>query len=233
MFGDPRSVRVNKILDSGVMDLQVEKFTQLNIAPTTKYDLYHHELRSLPPTIKQIGVPVDLEQREMETNTEEITMVDSGMQFSYGDDTALYMAIENIKNKDGKNTSKASLEKRDIAASSTGDATKLTSFLQRTSYLFDTLLNERNNKEDEGKRDTDDNNRYALFDREVEWLRLGLGKADGSNELLKTRGTVSARFSELQPHIVVTAHPFPEGDAAEEDLRPYMVIVDLDLICCF
>jgi hypothetical protein len=52
---DPRARRLGKVLSSGVMDLQEEKFGSLNIAPTSVYDQYHRLLRSNTATVKQTG----------------------------------------------------------------------------------------------------------------------------------------------------------------------------------
>lgn len=81
-----------------VFDMQEDSFVQLNIPPIGKFDYYHRNLRMLPPMIKQIGVPQELDSREMETNTDEIEVSDVGMQFSSGsDDTLLLDMIETVR----------------------------------------------------------------------------------------------------------------------------------------
>jgi len=81
-----------------VFDLQEDSFMQLNITPISKFDYYHRNLRLLPPAIKQMGVPQELDSREMETNTDEIEVCDVGMQFSSGsDDTLLLDIIETVR----------------------------------------------------------------------------------------------------------------------------------------
>ena len=53
-IADPRLFRIQKIRDSGVLDMQVEKFTHLNILPSTKFGLYMNELRVAEPAVKQV-----------------------------------------------------------------------------------------------------------------------------------------------------------------------------------
>ena len=53
-IADPRLFRIQKIRDSGVMDMQMEKFTQLTLLPSTKYGLYMSDLRVSEPAMKQV-----------------------------------------------------------------------------------------------------------------------------------------------------------------------------------
>jgi hypothetical protein len=52
---DPRARRLGKLLSSGVLDLQEEKISQLNIISSSAYDQYHRVLRSQTPLMKQSG----------------------------------------------------------------------------------------------------------------------------------------------------------------------------------
>ena len=96
---DPRGRRLARLFASGVLDMQEEKFGLLNIAPTSPYDLYHRILRAQPASVRQIGVPLDEETREIEIGTDEIVMCDKEVQFCYGDDTALLNTMRAIETK--------------------------------------------------------------------------------------------------------------------------------------
>ena len=56
-----------------------------------------------------------------------------------------------------------------------------------------------------------------------DWLVFGGDQSEGSNELVRLRTVSAVRFSPLQAHLLLSAHPFMEDD--EEDLRPYRVSV--------
>jgi hypothetical protein len=96
-MSDPRGVRIKKILDSNVLELQLEKQTLFNVVPSTKYDMYMESLRQPNALVKQMGVPVDSEKRDMEVNTDAIDTKDQSVQFCYGDDTGFYKIIDAIK----------------------------------------------------------------------------------------------------------------------------------------
>eukprot|EP01038_Epipyxis_sp_PR26KG_P006703 gene6703-9195_t len=168
MISDPRSHRVQKLLESGVMELQVEKFVQLNIAPSTLYELYHSQLHAANnPTIKQIGVPNQQDKRDMEVATDEIVSCDKEVQFCYGDDTVLYNIMDEIKRRKNKtnqnNVGQAVGESLLITARSshvsgasvgTGDeddglsenmmGSRFASFLHKSSSLMESILEESN-----------------------------------------------------------------------------------------
>jgi hypothetical protein len=62
----------------------------------------------------------------------------------------------------------------------------------------------------------------SLFSNESsDWQSLGGDGSDGSNELVRNRPVTAMAFSSLQPHLLMTAHPYDEAD--EEDLRPFKV----------
>jgi hypothetical protein len=63
----------------------------------------------------------------------------------------------------------------------------------------------------------------SLFSNESsDWQSLGGDGSDGSNELVRNRPVTAMAFSSLQPHLLMTAHPYDEAD--EEDLRPFKVL---------
>eukprot|EP01035_Chromulina_nebulosa_P032715 gene32715-43727_t len=117
LLPDPRFFRVQKIravtprgvvfgclgvgpADSNVMDLAVDKSTQLNILPRSRYELYQSQLRQTPePPIKQVGVPLSTEKRDMEVNTAEAAQVDKEMQFCHGDDTAFFNILRDVQRR--------------------------------------------------------------------------------------------------------------------------------------
>ena len=100
---DSRGKRLSKIFASGVLDMQEEKFSQLNINPTTPYELYLRKLRSNNSSIKQIGVPNESNTRTIEINTDDIVTADKEVQFSYGDDTLLFNVMRVINERKHKN----------------------------------------------------------------------------------------------------------------------------------
>jgi hypothetical protein len=98
-IADPRTIRIQRILQSGVLRLSLEKFTILNILPTSPYDYYLSEIRKPNSTVKQTGIPSDIEYRELEVATDEVETKNKESQFCYEDDTAFFNAISQIKDK--------------------------------------------------------------------------------------------------------------------------------------
>lgn len=121
---DPRAKRLQKLKSSGVLDMQEETAVLLSILPSPLIDTYYRQLKTTQtpsegllaalllillrilflyiiviaaPPIRQAGVPVESESRDVEVNTEEIEIADKGVQFSYGDDTALLAVIDAVK----------------------------------------------------------------------------------------------------------------------------------------
>lgn len=106
---DSRGKRLSKIFASGVLDMQEEKFSQLNINPTTPYELYLRQLRSNNSSIKQIGVPNENNTRTIEVNTDDIVTADKEVQFSYGDDTLLFNIMRVVNERKSKNNQENNL----------------------------------------------------------------------------------------------------------------------------
>lgn len=78
-----------------------------------------------------------------------------------------------------------------------------------------------------GKSSVEDRNqrvehKYSLFDPK-EWVQMGTDKTSGGNETVRTRRIACAKFSTLQPHLLMSAHPYPTDESAELDLKPYKV----------
>jgi hypothetical protein len=287
---DPRGRRLAKLFASGVLDMQDEKATQLNIAPSNPYDQYQRLLRSQPSSIRQQATPADQETRDVEVATDEIIMKDKEVQFSYGDDTRLLNIIRVVVerrearkagkvlteslldmvdrdvssgrsegvstatvegNSSGASTSNGVEENRDENSSSpraTGKAnqsaatgtssdtavdpdslgagSRLGFFLQRASQLCETLMDETRNRRTDAQatsRDDDFNDRRGkhLF-ADTAWQPLGQGRPDDpKGRLVAARRTVAVRFSPLQPHLLVTAHPYADDDT--DDAHPQKV----------
>lgn len=239
---DPRGRRLVKLFQSGVLDLQEEKINQLNIAPTSTYDLYLRMLRSQNSTIKQVGVPNDEESRDVEMNTDEILTANKEVQFCYGDDTTLLNMMKsiterremktNIKNDEINqisliNSMKLQTNEKVIQTNEDKDratSSRLISFLQKSSQLCEALLEEENHRNNENHKNVDDklpsnsNKRFQLFGKDHSWQVLGDDAACGANELIRRRPVSAIAFSPLQPQLLMTAHPADPND--EDDLRP-------------
>jgi hypothetical protein len=247
IIADPRSFRIQKILQSGVMDLQQEKFNVFSLAPTSPYDLYQSLLRTASaPTIRQIGAPGDDDSRDMEVNTDDIIMVDKSMQFSFADDTLLCNLMEEIKHRkqqgkggkskqtllDAVKRKSNSLSFADGGSSSSGflaseinkiGSAKLSSFLKRSLALTEGVLaaQQRNGGEtvkDDAKYDGGGFKSNAIIDPSFTWLAFGGGN------LISSRPLSAAKFSTMQPTTFITAHPYPEDETLnKKDLRPFKV----------
>eukprot|EP00981_Chlorochromonas_danica_P000486 scaffold98_cov248-Ochromonas_danica.AAC.27 len=232
--------------------MQVEKSTLFSIAPTHPYDFYTTSLRNPQATIRQMGVPVDLEVREMEVNTEEINTDNKSVQVCFGDDTQFYKLIEEMKlrrkgntNGEGKSgagevtniSSTVQTESRstqlaeDIAANagSVGSST-LSAFLQRTSSLCEAILSEERQNElgDRGVGSESKTDTRGLLEPSSSWTTMGQDRGKGENELIRSRLTTAVRFSCLQPHILLAVHPYPlREEDAELDLRANKGLISL------
>jgi hypothetical protein len=224
------------------MDLTVDKFMQLNILPRSRYELYQSQLRQTPePPIKQVGVPLSLEKRDMEVNTVEAVQVDKEMQFCHGDDTAFFNILRDVqRRRSGHSPALApAAVSVSVSAGPDGDsfesnvrgAAKLTAFLSRACYVFEASLpaaagtDERADSSSSSSSSSSSQG-SAVFSRAHEWLSLGGDKASGANELLSTRAARSVRFSGLDPALLVAAypHPPPQDDPdMDVDLKPFKV----------
>jgi hypothetical protein len=246
---DPRGLRVQRLLASSVMELSVEKSTILNVLPSTPYELYMRNLRLPTAEVRQIGVPVEQDKRDMEINTDVIETSNKSVQFSYGDDTAFYRILDDVRRKKVTSNSASSnsdaksgpddgteehsarqFAEHSAASAAGGGATRLATFLQRASRLCEHVLDSaRDAKEsEESKADTSaaaGARATSLFDSAGKgWTAMGSDKTNGANETVRTRRISGIRFSALQPHLMVTAHPYPTDENAELDLKPYKVV---------
>jgi len=191
-IADPRGNRVKKLLASGVLELSSAKSTILNTLPVSKYDLYMRNLRLANAPVRQMGVPLDQEKRDMDCNTDTIDVSSKSVQFSYGDDTAFYRIIDTIKAKREKqeykqdDSSTNNNPSNNPNTASTEDsaaigATRLASFLQNASRVCETLLDERNNsnntskqsEESKSNRRDESRSQYSVFDSSKDWTDLG------------------------------------------------------------
>jgi len=89
----PKAKRLQRLYDSGVLDMQHEKFTLFSIPSSSTVDHYHRLLRPSQPgqiaTLKQVGVPGEDERRSVEVSTDDLQQANKSVQFCYGDDTEL------------------------------------------------------------------------------------------------------------------------------------------------
>jgi len=250
-IADARGARIRKLLNSGLLDMQMERVTIWNVPPTTPYDFYINNLRSTSSNVKQVGVPMDLEKRDMSTDTEPIESADKGLQFTYGDDTDFYELLQEVQDnrkhrskgnelKHGRSgasdysDTSANNESVENINSSTFDVgtTRLTSFLQRASFLCEAVLQDQEisssgmtaASEMETKKKSDN---QMLFDSSSDWVQFGTDYTKGANETIRFRSISYLRFSSLQPNLVISAHPYPTDEAAanedELDFKPYKV----------
>jgi hypothetical protein len=224
--------------------------------------VYHRQIFSQAPQIRQIGVPFDTTKRDIDMMTEEIVMVDKEMQYVYGDDTALINAMNRVAfrkmakklNMTSSSTADDELWSQQTTAqsatqngrgvllsngpeeeASNGGApheevvneNRLNLFLQSAGQLFEDLLNEesvRNDQKNQSRRDPSLLPK-SFFAPSSDWIALGGDASEGANELVRGRTVSAVSFSSLQPHLLLTAHPFNEAD--EADLRPFKVLTCL------
>lgn len=230
-MADPRNVRIQRILCSNVLDMKVERATFLNIPPSSKYDLYLNEIRSVDSKIKQMGVPTDLEIREVDVNTDEITSCDKELQFCHGDDTNFLNVLKTIRKKKSRDSELKSIEAsedRNLSVAthdrSDGNSSRLSEFLRKSSMAIENLLSETNRTTLPAKSIERD---HKMLIEKFPWKDAGRDGKNGGNELLRSRPAAYVKFSELNADVFLTIHPFPESDS--EDLRPFKVIRFLTL----
>ena len=238
---DPRYRRLNKLLSSGILDLQEEKFTYLNIAPTTRFDLYQRQLRDQNSQLKQIGVPNDLELRDIEVSTDEIIMCNKEIQFNNSDETTFLNVLKAIEKKLSKNIDTTTNESeksiseillneklqnnnKNISNETNNETStaNLMNFLQKSSQLMETLLDENvlySQQNDKIEENSKKNSIKSIFSDEFSWKFFGELSGNGMNELIRYRDTMITKYSELQPHIMLTVHPY--NDKNSDDLKPY------------
>ena len=111
---------------------------------------------SQSPSVRQMGVPVEQNTRDMEVQSEEITMADKEVQFVYGDDTSLINAMKRVVARrngqaisDLEDENQVTKDKtlRDMGGDVNveGDVVnenRLNSFLQAAAQLCEDILNE-------------------------------------------------------------------------------------------
>jgi hypothetical protein len=188
------------------------------------------------------------------------------LQFTYGDDTDFYDLLQEVKDsrehhgkgnrtdsgggksneikqgRSGATESDSTVNNDGVESTSSNNssfdigATRLTSFLQRASFLCEAVLQDQeintNGKasaaslEVESKKKKSGDNQ--IFDSSSEWKQFGTDYTKGANETIRFRSISYLRFSSLQPNLVISAHPYPtdEANAVNEDeldFKPYKV----------
>jgi len=190
-----------------------------------------------------MGVPVNEETCCKEMQTEEIITIDKQIQYCYGDDTTLLNMMNLVKKRKENrketekepadtlleelvsthgmlsNTVSTQINESDANTNSNSSSLHFTTFLQKSSQLCVHLLEEKriafNDRNLRSKSQIE-----QIMSPEHDWEYLAEEIADGANQCLGSRRAVSVRFSLIQPHVLITAHPFPEE--AGDDLKPFM-----------
>jgi hypothetical protein len=100
---------------------------------------------------------------------------------------------------------------------------RLNLFLQSAGQLFEDILNEESvlNEQKTNHLRGSSGPPKSFFVPSANWVSLGGDASEGANELVRGRTVSALCFSSLQPHLLLTAHPYNETD--EADLRPYKV----------
>ena len=221
----PKSRKIAKLIGSGVLDLQEVKFTQINILPTTQYELYSRKLKQTNPSIVQVGIPGDDHRRDVEVNTDPIETKDEEVQFCYEDDTMFINVLKAIERRRRGQRSEMSLldeakgshQARQVAQASSLLNERLTEFLQRASSICEALIEESNLRGNSTFDGNSGSGKVELFDPASSWQDFGDDEGKGGNEVLRTRRPAFVRFSKIQPHLMIVTYP-PEDHP--DDLFP-------------
>lgn len=217
-IADPRTVRIQRVLNSGILNLQVEKFTILNLPQTPAYDFYLSEIRSSQAKVRQIGVPHDVEYRDIDVATDDIYFDSKEIQFCYGDDTLFYRKLSSIEKKKRNEHSVSDDYFRQtslIDNERVFGLSNLSAFLDQSSGIIASLLGSRKSSNSKGA----DSEEIIGKD----WTQLGKESRTGSIELIRDRKSVQVKFSLLNPSILLTVHPYPTDSSADHDLKPNKV----------
>lgn len=226
---DPRARRLARLRASSVLDMQEEKFTLLNLTPQSPYDFYLRQLKVPTSQIRQVAVSTSQECRDIEIATDETPMAHKELQFCCGDDTTLLNMMQDVKQRNARKPSNnnsstgaqgaGAVEAVRSRESREGYSSRMSAFLQRSSRLCEALLVENSNKLKESKmKPKSTNSASAIFDSDASWLNFGTDNTNGANLFVKKRAIVCARFSRLQPNLLITAHT-QEGTTKDDDLR--------------
>jgi hypothetical protein len=98
-------------------------------------------------------------------------------------------------------------------------------FLQYSSQLIEDIIveeSELRSKDSKASR-IDNSNSYpsTVFAEGSKWELMGGDVSQGGNELIRMRTVSAISYSLIQPHLLITAHPYDVND--EQDLRPMKV----------
>ena len=228
-IADPRAVRVQRVLKSGVLNLQLEKFTHLNLSSTAPYDFYISELHTGQGNIRQIGVPQDAEFREVEVRTEEITKRDQAIQFSYSDDTQFFETLDRIRNRRRLEEKGLSEETINSAKNDGSKVAKLSQFLATQYHSLETLHRYRlpSNSASETKTKS---SKFILNESAAMQFLGGDTHRAGSLELIRERDCISLRFPPHSLDFFLSLHPYPSLQV-QTDLRPHKVSLTFQFYC--
>jgi hypothetical protein len=221
-IADPRKIRIQRVLSSGVLQMQLERSTVLNLAGMSKYDYYLGELQK-ENRIQQVGAPSDAEIRDMEISTDEVQSDSKEVQFCFEDDTSFYNALTRIRKRSEIKPSTNVLE-MEQSSNARGN---LSSFLNKSSRIVEQLIDEESDsKANENSRDA---TKDGLLNSNS-WLTFGTDNS-GANELIRFRDRSGIKFSSALSTTISLIHPFPEDEREDADLKPFKV--DCSFHCSF
>lgn len=218
--------------------MKIEKFTIVNISPSSRYDLYIQHIRKPDSSIKQVGTPNDMDSREIEVNTEELLTENKEVQFCYDDDTLMYQLMDAVviskrqttKSKDYQHSSVRKLlqENQTRKYMEYGEDTesvdhfqmagRLSSFLQKSTLIFDALL--KSNKLANYSQ-PESSKTHSLFCKSLQ-KQFGDRSSDGSLELIKYRKISHVSCCKKNPSMFLAYHYY-DDDNSDNDLRPFKV----------
>ncbi len=193
------------------------------------------QLRKTESSIKQIGTPLDLDARDVEINTEDVSMVNEEVQYCYGDDTLLYQLMDTIASSKRSSNMKHQTSVQQLLLANKGTLSdnlsegmdnfqmtgRLSSFLQKSSLIFDGLFGLQSLSNNSSQSTESD--RQLIISKQHSRLDYGVRSADGSLELIKFRKIAFVSISKMNPNIFLAYHSFPDNNEVENDLRPYKV----------
>lgn len=199
---DPKYRRLMKLKASNILQLYDEKCTILHILPCSSYDNYIRLLRSSNSNIRQIGIPIEKETRDIEISTELIEQKHKEMQFTYGDDTIFLNVLSAIQKK--SNIRDVLEITNDINRNNTS---KLSSFLQKATIVMETLLQENEDQWDKSHSHMKEMKHKNIFSDDFLWKVCGNNVNRSFFDHLRKRKVIAVKYSELQPHLLMTIHP--------------------------
>lgn len=148
----------------------------------------------------------------MESNTDEVGTANQSVQACYGDDTAFFKLLDDIRRrKDSRGESKEAREMPSSRSdgSSQGEASTLSAFLQRASNICEGIIAEENRSSGVGSESKSSRAENTLLESGSAWMALSAEQNKPENALLDKRPATYVRFSLLQSNMMLAVHPHP------------------------